>query len=72
MKHLSDFDFTFQPSINKQEVLTLKSKHFLEKSINICFLGNSGVGKRHQAISLGVEACKQNIKTRLYTFKELM
>ncbi|MDK4109637.1 ATP-binding protein [Staphylococcus pseudintermedius] len=67
IKHLSDFDFTFQPSINKQEVLTLKSKHFLEKSINICFLGNSGVGKTHLAISLGVEACKQNIKTLFYT-----
>ncbi|MGK0577960.1 ATP-binding protein, partial [Macrococcus capreoli] len=39
---------------------------------NICFLGNSGVGKTHLAISLGVEACKQNIKTRFYTFKELI
>lgn len=72
IKHLIEFDFTFQPNINKQEVLTLKSMYFLEKRINIYFLGNNGVGKRHQAISLGVEACKQNIKTRLYTFKELM
>ncbi len=31
IKYLSDFDFTFQPSINKQEILTLKSMHFLEK-----------------------------------------
>ncbi|MDE9830731.1 ATP-binding protein [Staphylococcus delphini] len=44
--------------------------HFLEKSINICFLGNSGVGKTHLGISLGIEVCKQNIKTRFYTFKE--
>ncbi|EGQ2693950.1 ATP-binding protein, partial [Staphylococcus pseudintermedius] len=72
VKYLSDFDFTFQPSINKQEILTLKSMHFLVKSINICFLGNSGVGKTHLAISLDVEACKQNIKTRFYTFKELI
>ncbi|MDF0198167.1 ATP-binding protein, partial [Staphylococcus pseudintermedius] len=56
VKYLSDFDFTFQPSINKQEILTLKSMHFLVKSINICFLGNSGVGKTHLAISLDVEA----------------
>lgn len=35
-------------------------------------LGNSGVGKTHLAISLGVEACKQNVKTRFYTFKELI
>lgn len=72
IKHLHDFDFMFQPSINQQEILTLKSMHFLEDSINICFLGNSGVGKTHLAISLGIEACKQNIKTRFYTFKELI
>ncbi|HGH0876597.1 TPA: ATP-binding protein, partial [Staphylococcus pseudintermedius] len=35
-------------------------------------LGNSGVGKTHLAISLGVEDCKQNIKTRYYIFKELI
>ncbi|WP_242063799.1 ATP-binding protein [Staphylococcus pseudintermedius] len=38
VKYLSDFDFTFQPSINKQEILILKPMHFLVKSINICFL----------------------------------
>lgn len=72
IKYLHDFDFMFQPSINQQEILTLKSMHFLEDSKNICFLGNSGVGKTHLAISLGIEACKQNIKTRFYTFKELI
>lgn len=71
IKYLHDFDFMFQPSINQQEILTLKSMHFLEDSINICFLGNSGVGKTHLAISLGIEACKQNIKTRFYTFKRI-
>ncbi|UXU40718.1 ATP-binding protein (plasmid) [Staphylococcus aureus] len=72
IKYLHDFDFIFQPSINQQEILTLKSMHFFEDSINICFLGNSGVGKTHLVISLGIEACKQNIKTRFYTFKELI
>ncbi|MFC6118887.1 ATP-binding protein [Macrococcoides bohemicum] len=33
--------------------LALRSMHFLEDSINICFLDNSGVGKTHLAISLG-------------------
>ncbi|MDK3813912.1 ATP-binding protein [Staphylococcus pseudintermedius] len=45
VKYLSDFDFKLQPSISKQEILTLKSIHFLEKHINTCFLSNSGVGK---------------------------
>ncbi|MDK3621714.1 ATP-binding protein [Staphylococcus pseudintermedius] len=48
----------FQPSFKKQEILTLKSMHFLEKSVNIHFLGKGGVGKTHYAISLGVEVCK--------------
>ncbi|WP_407943974.1 ATP-binding protein [Macrococcoides bohemicum] len=33
--------------------LALRSMHFLENSINTCFLGNSGVGKTDLAISLG-------------------
>ncbi|MGT2610010.1 ATP-binding protein [Staphylococcus aureus] len=45
--------------------------HFLEDSINICFLGNSGVGKTHLAISLGIRHV-QNIKMIFYTFKELI
>nr|WP_284730855.1 ATP-binding protein [Staphylococcus pseudintermedius] len=36
------------------------------------FLGNRGTDKTHLAISLGIEVCKQNIKTRFYTFKELI
>lgn len=72
IKYLHDFDFMFQPSINQHEILTLKSMHFLEDSINICFLGKSGVGKTHLTISLGIEACKQNIKTKFYTFKDLI
>ncbi|HFE5056586.1 TPA: ATP-binding protein, partial [Staphylococcus aureus] len=45
---------------------------FFEDNINICFLDNRVVGKTHLTISLGIEACKQNIKTRFYTFKELI
>lgn len=62
----------FQPSFKKQEILTLKSMHFLEKSVNIHFLGKGGVGKTHFAISLGVEVCKWIIKTQFYNFKELI
>lgn len=46
IKYIHVFDFIFQPSINQQEILNLKSMHFLEDSINICFLDNSGLVKR--------------------------
>lgn len=43
MKTLEEFDFEFQPSINKQEALQLQSFHFLESYTIICFSWNSGV-----------------------------
>ncbi len=56
-KAFEEFDFEFQPSINKQEVLQLQSFHFLESYTNLCFLGNSGVEKTHLATTTGIETC---------------
>ena len=58
-KEIDDFDFDFQPSINKQEILELNTLGFLERKENILFVGPSGVGKTHLAISLGVTAAKK-------------
>lgn len=54
MKEIKDFDFEFQPSINKQQILELESLGFLDKAENIVFLGPSGVGKTHLATNIGV------------------
>ncbi|EQA5964337.1 ATP-binding protein [Staphylococcus pseudintermedius] len=51
---------------------TLSIQYLSLRLYNIWFLGNSGTDKTHLAISLGIEVCKQNIKTRFYTFKELI
>ena len=40
-----DFDFQFQPKINKAEILDLHTLRFLDKHENLLFIGNSGVGK---------------------------
>ncbi|NMA84293.1 MAG: ATP-binding protein [Epulopiscium sp.] len=48
-KTLADFDFGFQPSINKSQLLDLQSLRFLENKENILFYGPSGVGKTHLA-----------------------
>ncbi len=55
-KRLSDFDFNYQPSINKSEILDLATLRFIEKNENVLLIGSSGVGKTHLAVSLGVEA----------------
>ena len=43
-KELRDFDFDFQSSINKQQILDFETLRFIENCENIVFLGNSGVG----------------------------
>jgi len=57
------FDFGFQPSINKQQILDFTSLRFLEAQENIVFLGPSGVGKTHLATSIGIAAAKKRTST---------
>lgn len=59
IKELKDFDFDFQPSINKTQILELENLSFIEKAENIVFLGPSGVGKTHLATALGITAAKR-------------
>ena len=58
-KEIKDFDFDFQPSINKEQILDFISFRFLEANENIVFLGSSGVGKTHLATSIGIAAAKR-------------
>ncbi|SNX54454.1 IS21-like element helper ATPase IstB [Thermoanaerobacterium sp. RBIITD] len=69
---LDDFDFEFQPSINKQEILDLKSLRFVENNENILFVGTPGVGKTHLATAIGIECAKHRYSTYFVHFQELM
>lgn len=62
-KGIEDFDFTFQPSINEQEIRDFETLRFLEGTENIVFLGSSGVGKTHLAVSIGIVAAKKRYST---------
>jgi DNA replication protein DnaC len=51
LKTLDAFDFSFQPSIDRSQILSLHQLSFLERKENIIFLGPAGVGKTHLAIT---------------------
>ncbi len=65
-KGVEDFDFSFQPSIKKQEILELATCRFIEKRANLIFIGQPGTGKTHLSVALALEALGRG-KTVLFT-----
>lgn len=62
-KELKDFDFSFQESINKQQIYDFTDHRFIHAAENIVLMGSSGVGKTHLATSIGISAAKKRIST---------
>ncbi len=58
VKTLEEFDFTFQPSIKREQIESLHQLGFIERKENVIFLGPPGVGKTHLALSLAVAAAQ--------------
>lgn len=71
-KEIDEFDFDFQPSVNRQQILDFISLRFLEKHENIVFLGPSGVGKTHLATSIGIAAAKKRTSTYFIKCHDLL
>ena len=59
LKTLEGFDFSFQPSVKREQIDSLHTLGFIERKENVILLGPPGVGKTHLAISLAV-ACAQS------------
>lgn len=56
IKTFEDFSFSYQPSINKDEIIDFKNLRFMIK--NILLIGTPGASKTHLATSIGIEAEK--------------
>lgn len=52
VKRLSDFNYQFQPSVNRQQIDEFATMSFLDNQENIIFIGSPGVGKTHLSIGL--------------------
>jgi len=62
-KTLDDFNFDFQPSIDKAQIMDLATMRFVHNKENVVFLGPPGVGKTHLAVSLGIIAASNRFTT---------
>lgn len=72
LKTLDDFDFSWQPGINKQEIYGFKDLRFIENKENILFVGNPGVGKTHLSVAIGIEAAKNRKIAYFITCNDLI
>jgi DNA replication protein DnaC len=66
-KPLETFDFEAATGLDARLITELSSCEYAKKSRNVIFMGKSGTGKTHLATGLGMEACKQGIRTRFVT-----
>jgi DNA replication protein DnaC len=72
VKTLEDFDFSFQPSIRREQVESLHELGFLERKENVILLGPPGVGKTHIAISLAIAAAQSGRRVYYGTLADLI
>jgi DNA replication protein DnaC len=72
VKRLDTFDFTFQPSIDRNQIMNLHELTFIGRKENIILLGPAGVGKTHLAISLAVAAAEKGKRVYFSTLSDLV
>src|SRR5262245_39132283 len=72
LKTLTDFDFSFQPSLDRNRVLALAQLEFVARREVVHLLGPPGTGKSHLALALGLEAVKTGHSVYFATLAELV
>jgi len=71
-KTLEDYEFNFQPNINKKLIFDLATSKFIEKNENIILMGQPGTGKTHLAASIAQKALIAGYKVLFTTVSEMM
>lgn len=71
-KTLEDFDWSFQPRVDRRQIETLATCSYIREKTNVLFLGPPGVGKSHLATALGVKAIKNGFSVSHFVLDDLM
>jgi DNA replication protein DnaC len=71
-KTIEEFNFSYQPSINRQEIYALATCEFIRKKENIAFIGPPGTGKSHIATAIGVKAAHQGYSVLFATVNQML
>ena len=69
---LADFDFAFQPSVERSRIETLATGAWVRASETLLIQGPPGVGKTHLAVGLGAKAIEHGFSVQFYRFDELL
>jgi DNA replication protein DnaC len=72
LKTLESFDFRFQPSLDRNRILTLAQLDFIERREVVHFLGPPGTGKSHLAVALGLEAVRSGKSVFFSTLADIV
>lgn len=71
-KSIDDFDFNYQPELNKLQIIDIVACRFIEENKNIVLMGKPGVGKTHIANAIGLEAIKKGYKVLFLHINDLI
>lgn len=71
-KTMSDFDYGFQPSLDRKQIAELLTLRFVESASNVLLLGPPGVGKSHIAVALALEAITKGYTAYFVTLQHLV
>jgi DNA replication protein DnaC len=72
IKTMEEFNFNYQPSINRQTIYHLGACEFIRKKENIAFIGPPGTGKTHLAIAIGAKAVIQGYSVIFITLNDML
>jgi len=71
-KTIEDFDFSFQPSVDKRLINDFLTCSFIREKRNVVFIGNPGTGKTHLSIAIGLKALMKNFKVLFTSVGEML